>query len=88
MKSIALLSLLNILFIPVFAQSVFINEIHYDNVSTDQSEGIEIAGPAGTDLSGWFIYIYEGDDGTVTNSKTIALSGIIQNQQNTLQCFC
>lgn len=35
------------------AQSVFINEIHYDNAGTDTGEAIEIAGPAGTDLTGW-----------------------------------
>ena len=33
--------------------SVFINEFHYDNTSTDEREFIEIAGPAGTDLSGY-----------------------------------
>ena len=30
--------------------SVFINEIHYDNASTDVGEAFEIAGPAGIDL--------------------------------------
>ena len=34
------------------ATSVFINEIHYDNASTDAGEAIEVAGPAGTDLTG------------------------------------
>ena len=32
--------------------TVFINEIHYDNTGTDTGEFIEIAGPAGTDLTG------------------------------------
>ncbi len=31
--------------------TVFINEIHYDNSGTDTNEGVEIAGPAGTDLA-------------------------------------
>lgn len=35
------------------ATQVCINEIHYDNVFTDSGESIEIAGSAGTDLSGW-----------------------------------
>ena len=35
------------------ASSVFINEIHYDNISTDIGEAVEILGPAGIDLSGW-----------------------------------
>jgi hypothetical protein len=33
--------------------TVFINEIHYDNNGTDVNEGVEIAGPAGTNLTGW-----------------------------------
>ena len=41
-------------------QSVFINEIHYDNVGTDSGEKVEIAGPAGTDLSGWKLVRYNG----------------------------
>lgn len=37
----------------ISAQSVFINEMHYDNTGTDAGKAIEIAGPAGTDPSGW-----------------------------------
>ena len=37
----------------VFAGPVFINEIHYDNIGADANEGIEVAGPSGTDLTGW-----------------------------------
>ena len=59
-------------------QSVFINEIHYDNASTDVGEFIEVAGPIGTDLSGYTIECYR-DVGTVYT--TIALSGIISNQE-------
>lgn len=62
------------------AQAVFINEIHYDNASTDVGEAIEIAGPAGTDLTGWSIVLYNGSGGAVYN--TIALAGTISNQQN------
>jgi predicted extracellular nuclease len=57
------------------AQGVFINEIHYDNASTDTGEAIEIAGPAGTDLSGWEVVLYNGSNGSVYN--TIALSGTL-----------
>ncbi|MBK8949243.1 MAG: lamin tail domain-containing protein [Flavobacteriales bacterium] len=45
------------------AQTVFINEIHYDDASTDSGEGVEIAGPAGTDLTGWTIIPYNGSGG-------------------------
>lgn len=60
------------------ASPVFINEIHYDNVGTDSGEAIEIAGPAGTDLSGWSIVLYNGNGGAVYNTK--ALSGVIADQ--------
>jgi len=63
-----------------FAQSVFINELHYDNSGADQNEGVEIAGPAGTDLSTYKIELYNGADGTVY--ATMNLSGVIPNQQN------
>lgn len=67
---------------PLFANSattVFINEIHYDNAGTDAGETIEIAGPAGTDLTGWSIVLYNGSGGAVYD--TDVLSGIIPNQQ-------
>jgi predicted extracellular nuclease len=62
------------------ATSVFINEIHYDNTGTDAGEAIEIAGPAGTDLTGWSIVLYNGSGGAVYD--TDALSGTIPNQEN------
>ena len=60
--------------------SVFINEIHYDNTGTDAGEAIEIAGPAGTDLTGWSIVLYNGAGGAPYD--TDPLSGLIPNQQN------
>ena len=63
-----------------FAQSVFFNELHYDNSGADQGEGFEIAGPAGTDLSTYSVALYNGVDGTVY--ATVNLSGTIPNQQN------
>jgi predicted extracellular nuclease len=62
------------------ATSVFVNEIHYDNDSTDADEAIEIAGPANTDLTGWSLVLYNGNGGTVYS--TTALSGTITDQQN------
>ena len=59
---------------------VFINEIHYDNTSTDIGEAIEIAGPTGTDLSGWSLVLYNGSNGEPYT--TTPLSGIIPDQQN------
>ncbi len=60
------------------AQSVFINEIHYDNASTDTNEAIELAGPAGTDLSGWSLVLYNGNDGKAYDTK--ALAGVLTDQ--------
>ena len=63
-----------------WAQAVFINEIHYDNTGTDAGEAIEIAGPAGTDLTGWRLVLYNGANGLVYD--TDVLSGVIPDQQN------
>ena len=59
---------------------VFINEIHYDNTGADQDEGIEIAGPAGTDLNGWAVKLYNGSNGSIYGA--ISLSGTIPDQDN------
>lgn len=60
------------------AQEVFINELHYDNVGTDADEGIEIAGPAGTDLSAYDLVLYNGSNGAAYGTR--ALSGIIPDE--------
>jgi len=60
--------------------AVFINEIHYDNASGDVNEGVEIAGPAGTDLTGWSIELYNGNNSL--SYGAISLSGAIPDQQN------
>jgi endonuclease I/fibronectin type 3 domain-containing protein len=65
---------------PVVGGNVWINEIHYDNSSTDVGEFVEIAGNAGVDLSGWQILAYNGNGGGVY--KTVNLSGVIPNQLN------
>lgn len=64
-----------------FAQSLatFINEVHYvSNNPTDK--GLEIAGVAGTNLTGWEVAVYAAD-GTVDYVEYIT-SGIIPNKQN------
>nr|WP_321403849.1 DNRLRE domain-containing protein [uncultured Desulfobacter sp.] len=62
------------------SDTVFINEIHYCNTSTDQGETIELAGPAGTDLSGWRIVLYDGLNGEAYDTTT--LSGTISDAGN------
>jgi uncharacterized protein len=74
-----LLTYLGLIFtLAAFGQQVFINEIHYDNSGADVNEGIEIAGPAGTDLSGYSLVAYNGNGGAAYN--TIILSGILVDQ--------
>ena len=58
--------------------TVFINEIHYDNPGADTGEAVEIAGPAGTDLSGWSLVLYNGNGGAPYN--TVQLIGAIPDQ--------
>ncbi len=64
-------------FSPAYAASpsVFINEIHYDNTGTDTGEAVEVAGPAGTDLTGWSLVLYNGSGGAPYS--TTPLSGTI-----------
>ncbi len=64
---------------PLTAQSVFINEIHYDNEGGDTGEAIEVAGPAGTDLTGWSIVLYNGNNSS--SYGTISLTGKIPDFQ-------
>jgi len=56
--------------------TVFINEIHYDNSGTDTNEAVEVAGPAGTDLTGWQLIGYNGSGGA-PYATTATLSGAI-----------
>lgn len=60
--------------------TVWINEIHYDNSGTDTGEAVEMAGPAGTDLTGWQIVLYDGDGGAPYT--TTPLSGSLADQLN------
>jgi hypothetical protein len=64
----------------LFAIPVWINEIHYDNASTDVGEFVEIAGEAGTDLAAHSLILYNGTNGTPYNP--INLSGILPDDSN------
>lgn len=72
----SVLSALLVLYMaPSQALPVFINELHYDNAGGDVDEGVELAGPAGTDLADWQLFFYNGSSGSVY--KTRSLSGLI-----------
>ena len=58
-----------------WAATIFVNELHYDNEGGDTGEGVEIAGPAGEDLTGWSVVLYNGSGGTTYG--TMALDGTI-----------
>ncbi len=57
----------------------WINEVHYDNDGADTGEFIEVAGPAGTDLSGWTLALYNGNNSAVYHTES--LQGVIASQQ-------
>jgi DNA/RNA endonuclease G (NUC1) len=52
--------------------SVYLSEIHYDNTGTDAGEAIEITGPAGTDLTGWQVVLYNGNGGASYDTQTLS----------------
>lgn len=64
---------------PAWGQSVFINEVHYDNAGADTEERLEIAGPAGTGMNGWKLVLYNGKNGRPY--RTVSLEGAIPDQQ-------
>jgi DNA/RNA endonuclease G (NUC1) len=47
------------------------SEVHYDNVGTDVGEALEIEGPAGTNLTGWSVVLYNGNGGTVYDTRVL-----------------
>jgi hypothetical protein len=63
---------------PCESATVFLNELHYDNVGGDVGELVEVAGEAGVDLSGWSIALYNGDSGATYGD--VALSGILPDE--------
>jgi len=65
-----------------FSSRVFINEFHYDNQGSDTGEFIELAGIAGTDLTGWQVVLYNGSNGAPYDTIDLtgrALAGDIDN---------
>ena len=63
---------------PTAAGPLWINELHYDDVGVDDGEFVEVAGPAGTDLAGWRLVLYNGNDGAVYDDRP--LSGTVPDQ--------
>lgn len=55
----------------VAADSIFINEFHYENASTDINQFVEIAVPVGTDVSQLSVALYDGSTGQVYDTKNV-----------------
>ncbi|MFO0572028.1 MAG: hypothetical protein U0263_40775 [Polyangiaceae bacterium] len=64
------------------APVVWINELHYDDASTDAGEGVEVAGTAGLDLAGYSLVFYNGAPGQLKQYMQKTLSGLIPDQKN------
>jgi probable HAF family extracellular repeat protein len=60
-------------------EDIWINEIHYNNISDDVDEGVEIAGTAGSVLSEYSLILYNGLNGNTYNSN--ALTGTLDDEQ-------
>ncbi len=70
-----------------FPQDVWINEVHHSNLGPDTGEGIELAGPAGTDLYGYRVWVYSGagtlysvDGGRGGATHAVAFRGTIDDE--------
>ncbi len=64
-------------------EEIFINEFHYNNGPVAQDQGIEIAGPAGTELSNYELIVMEalGNAGTVLIERyRTVLTGLLANE--------
>lgn len=56
-----------------FGQNAWINELHYDNASTDVGEFIEIVieNPGNYSLSDFSVYLYNGSNGTTYGNEAV-----------------
>ncbi len=52
--------------------AVRFSELHYDDAGTDSAEAIEVSGPAGTDVTGWTIVLYNGGNGTPYDTASLS----------------
>lgn len=75
--------------------NIWVNEFHYDHNGIDTNEFIEIAGPAGLDLTGYTIVLYNGNNGqsydtdnltgTLTDDTGTGFGFSVINYNNILQ---
>src|SRR5262252_6110894 len=57
---------------PAALPDVRITELHYDSSGTNNDqEAVEISGPAGMDVTGWKIVLYDGTGGVSYDTQTL-----------------
>ncbi len=56
---------------------IFISELHYDNGGTDVGEAIEVTAPAGMDMTGWSMVLYNGSSSVRVPYNTRTLTGVV-----------
>lgn len=78
---LAAVVLVGILAGPVYAQSIFFNDVNYDPGTTANPEYFAIAGPAGTDLTGYKVYLYDAA-GNVQGSPQVFGARSVSDDQN------
>jgi predicted extracellular nuclease len=59
------------------SNEVFISELHYDNAGTDTNEAIEVTAPAGMEMTGWSIVLYNGSASVRAPYDTTTLEGLV-----------
>jgi hypothetical protein len=68
----------------IYPERIFINEFHYSNGPVSQDQGVEIAGPAGVDLSNYALVIQQRVGGNfnifLVEVYRSTLSGIIDDE--------
>src|SRR5690349_2246503 len=67
------------------AQIPFISEIHYDNAGTDSGEAIEVQAPAGFDLAGWKVVLYNGNGGASYGTIDLTGTGVVSKAYANIQ---
>lgn len=58
-------------------EHIFFSEIHYDDVDADEGEAIEVTAPAGMDMTGWSIVLYNGSATQRSPYDVATLVGVV-----------
>ena len=80
--SVLFFSCLLFLSTAVRSQDVFISEVQFFTGDSGAGEFVELAAPAGTELDGWQLLLYEGTNGTVYDSHTFTSSDVVSIDTN------